>query len=57
LPFEDSYAIASLERDGWNVVCGSNLTPFDPKLIRYLIDPLTGKILKKRVVEVPGGLR
>jgi hypothetical protein len=24
---------------------------------RHLIDPLTGKILKKRVVEIPGSLR
>jgi hypothetical protein len=57
LPFEDCYASASLELDGWNVLCGSNLSLVDPQVIRYLIDPLTGKILKKRVVEVPGSLR
>jgi hypothetical protein len=43
-------AEATLESDGWNVTCGLDLCLIDPKILHYVVDPLTGKILSKRVV-------
>ncbi len=42
------FASATLESDGWNVTCGSDL---EGKYIHYVIDPLTGKISSKQGVK------
>lgn len=47
---EKCFAVATLERDGWNVTCRFDLCLVEPMIIHYIIDPLTGKILSKRVV-------
>jgi hypothetical protein len=43
------FASAKLVKDGWEVVCWTDSCMAEPIALIYVLDPLTGKILSKRV--------